>query len=59
MRKVIAEEIVKRKRLGLSIIVWRDGKVVEVPPEEIPEDGGLAAAEEADRLAGMPWAVNG
>ncbi|MCG3162933.1 MAG: hypothetical protein JMDDDDMK_04302 [Acidobacteria bacterium] len=38
--KVVAEavrqELLKRKKLGLSASAWRDGKVVIVPPEEIP-----------------------
>jgi len=25
----------RHKALGQSIVVWRDGKVVEIPPEEI------------------------
>ncbi len=25
------------KRHDQSVVVWRDGKVVEVPPEEIPD----------------------
>lgn len=39
MRKSVREAIIQRKRLGLSIFVWRDGQVVETPAEEIPEDG--------------------
>jgi hypothetical protein len=31
-----------RKQLGVPLVVWRDGQVVEIPPEEIvvdpPED---------------------
>jgi hypothetical protein len=33
----------KHKQLGVPIVVWRDGQVVEIPPEEIvvdpPQDG--------------------
>ena len=29
------EAIARHKALGQSIVVWRDGKVVEIPPEEI------------------------
>lgn len=25
----------KHKQLGVPIVVWRDGKIVEIPPEEI------------------------
>jgi hypothetical protein len=27
----------EHKLLGHSIVIWRDGKVVEIPPEEIPD----------------------
>ncbi len=29
-RKVVAEH----KRLGIPLVIWRDGKVVEISPEE-------------------------
>lgn len=35
LKKAIAEDLWRHKRLGHSIIVSRDGEVVEVPPEEI------------------------
>ncbi|MCY2960165.1 MAG: hypothetical protein NTY35_08365 [Planctomycetota bacterium] len=38
----------RHKKLGESIVIWRDGRVVEVPPEEI--DAELARAE---REAGL------
>jgi len=38
MREAVRQALVRHKRLGESIIVWRDGKVVELPPEEIPVD---------------------
>jgi hypothetical protein len=28
----------KHKQLGVPLVVWRDGKVVEIPPEEIIVD---------------------
>ena len=28
----------RHKQLGVPLVVWRDGKVVEVPPEEIVVD---------------------
>jgi hypothetical protein len=28
----------KHKQLGVPLVVWRDGKVVEIPPEEIVVD---------------------
>jgi len=39
MREGVRQEIVRRKRLGLSIIVWEDGQVVEIPADQIPENG--------------------
>ena len=39
MREGVRQEIVRRKRLGLSIIVWEGGRVVEIPADEIPENG--------------------
>ena len=27
------------KRLGLPLVVWRDGRVVHIPPEEIDVEG--------------------
>ena len=39
MREGVRQEIVRRKRLGLSIIVWEDGRVVEIPADDIPENG--------------------
>jgi hypothetical protein len=33
----IRDAVRRHKLLGESIAVWRDGKVVIVPPEEIPD----------------------
>lgn len=35
MNLAVREAIARHKALGQSIVVWRDGKVVVVPPEEI------------------------
>jgi hypothetical protein len=35
--KAVREEFWHRKRLGRPIFTLRDGKVVPVPPEEIPD----------------------
>jgi hypothetical protein len=32
----IALALDEHRRMGRSIVVWRDGKVVTIPPEEIP-----------------------
>ena len=37
-REAIAQAIERHRRLGQSIAVWKDGKVVIVPPEEIPSN---------------------
>ena len=37
-REAIALAIERHRRLGQSIAVWKDGKVVVVPPEEIPSN---------------------
>ena len=29
------EALARHKALGLPVVIWRDGKVVEIPPEEI------------------------
>ena len=35
LKEAVAEAIAEHKRMGRSIAVWRDGKVVKIPPEEI------------------------
>ena len=40
VRKALREH----KRLGQSVVVWRDGKVVTVAPEDIPVDLSNEAA---------------
>lgn len=35
MAEAIQETVREHKLLGFPIVVWRDGKVVWVPPEEI------------------------
>ncbi|GMV95347.1 MAG: hypothetical protein AMXMBFR82_51250 [Candidatus Hydrogenedentota bacterium] len=37
VRKGIRAAIMKHKRAGHPIVVLRDGKVVEIPSDEIPE----------------------
>ena len=34
--EAVARAIEQHRRLGFPIVIWRDGRVVEVPPEEIP-----------------------
>jgi predicted ABC-type ATPase len=33
--KAVADALQKHKRNGQSIVVWRDGRIVEIPPELI------------------------
>jgi hypothetical protein len=35
LQAAVQEALAVHKKLGHSIVVWKDGKVVTVPPEEI------------------------
>jgi hypothetical protein len=35
LKRAVNHALIRHKRLGNSIAVWKDGKVVIVPPEEI------------------------
>ncbi len=37
LRSAVQEALARHKRAGQSVAVWRDGRVVVVPPEEIPD----------------------
>lgn len=37
-REAVREALTIHKRLGNSVVVWHDGRVVIVPPEEIVVD---------------------
>lgn len=39
-QRAVKEALWRHKRLGQSIAASRDGKVVIIPPEEIPVDDG-------------------
>lgn len=39
LSEAVREAVLRHKRLGESIVVWRDGRVLEIAPEDIPEDG--------------------
>lgn len=43
--RATAAAIQENKRLGLPISVMRDGEVVEIPPEEIPDESAAQVAE--------------
>jgi hypothetical protein len=38
MREAVREALLRHKKLGNPIAVWRDGRVVWLSPEEIPTD---------------------
>jgi hypothetical protein len=35
IKKAVAETLADHKRTGDPIFIWRDGKVVQIPPEKI------------------------
>jgi hypothetical protein len=44
LHKAVVQAMIRHKRLGNPIVVWRDGKVVWIPAEEIeiPSEGSEA-----------------
>jgi hypothetical protein len=36
IKQAIAKALEEHRRQGRSIVVWKDGKIVTVPPSEIP-----------------------
>jgi len=36
LNAAVREAVLRHKQLGLPVVVWRDGKTVWIPPEEIP-----------------------
>ena len=36
LQRGVKEALLRHKKLGQSVVVCRDGVVVEIPPEEIP-----------------------
>lgn len=45
LKAAVERVIVEHARQGLPIYVWRDGKVVEVPPEELRVESARLQAE--------------
>jgi hypothetical protein len=35
LKEAVTEAIIEHKRKGIPIVVWRDGKVVEIKPDQI------------------------
>jgi hypothetical protein len=38
MARAAREARIEHKKLGLPLVIWRDGKTVEVPPDQIVID---------------------
>jgi hypothetical protein len=40
LRKGVRDALIRHKKLGNSIVIWRDGKIVHVPADqiEIPDE---------------------
>ncbi len=36
IKAAIAKALEEHRRMGRSIVVWRDGKIVTIPPSQIP-----------------------
>ena len=51
LREAVADVIAEHKRLGLPLVIWRDGRVVEISPEEAEAD--YKAAQERERAHGV------
>jgi hypothetical protein len=47
MREAVWDVIQEHKRLGIPLVLWRDGKVVNVPAEQAEREY-LAAKAQAD-----------
>ncbi len=47
LRDAVATVIAEHKRFGIPLVIWRDGKVVEISPEEA-EAEYLAAKAQAE-----------
>ena len=45
LKAAVEKVIVEHARQGLPIYIWRDGRVVEVPPDELRAQSILLGAE--------------
>jgi hypothetical protein len=45
IQESVREALLAHKRAGQAVAGWRDGRVVWVPPEEIPIDDELTPAD--------------
>ena len=48
LRDAIGKVIADHKRLGLPLVIWRDGRVVEISPEEAEAEYIAAGSEQTD-----------
>jgi hypothetical protein len=48
LRAAVTEAVIHHKRLGNPIVVWRDGKVVWIPADEIEIPASEAREQETD-----------
>jgi hypothetical protein len=46
LREAVGTVIADYKRLGLSLVVWRDGKVVEISPAEAESEYAASRTKE-------------
>ena len=47
MRDAVCQALRRHKRLGESVVVWENGRVVELPPDEIEATPGPTADADA------------
>ncbi|MGH9685497.1 MAG: hypothetical protein ACRD5K_00195 [Candidatus Acidiferrales bacterium] len=45
LKAAVEKVIVEHARQGLPIYIWRDGRIVEVPPEELRVESARLQAE--------------
>lgn len=45
LRDAVAEALERKRRLGQYAVIWRDGRVVRLQPEEIPPLARYRVAE--------------
>jgi len=46
VKRGVANALAEHKRAGRSVVVMKDGAIVELPPEEIPVDENAAKGKE-------------
>jgi hypothetical protein len=45
LKAAVEKVIIEHARLGLPIFIWRDNRIVEIPPEELRAQAALLEAE--------------